>query len=182
MVGPHEREQAACLREVGDHQVGAGHDEPRPLAGMQAVAADLVAGDAHGRAALDLMRLAPEVVALQDAPARVAILFSKCSEMWNPNYAGTAMNAYQALTFLGEKVDFITGQPTNGKGDMCWQCRLTEIVDTVRIQKACLSVAAWALAEQEQRKRGAPKPFQNPFDRWYEFAAKGETGPMGTSW
>jgi hypothetical protein len=37
--------------------------------------------------------------------------------MWNPNYAGTAMNVYQALTFLGEKVDFITyRQLAQGEG------------------------------------------------------------------
>lgn len=64
--------------------------------------------DAHGRAALDLMRLAPEVVAIQDAPARVAIIYSICALLWNPEYAGDVAGIYQALTFLGEKVDFIT--------------------------------------------------------------------------
>lgn len=64
--------------------------------------------DAHGRAALDLMRLAPEVVAIQDAPARVAVVYSRCAMLWHPNYVGISMAAYEALTNLGEKVDFIT--------------------------------------------------------------------------
>ncbi len=73
--------------------------------------------DAHGRAALDLMRLAPEVVALQDAPARVAMVYSICSQAWNPDYANCAIRAYHALSLLGEKVDFITAnQLAAGKG------------------------------------------------------------------
>ena len=64
--------------------------------------------DAHGRAALDLMRLAPEVVKIQDTPARVALLYSVCSQAWNPEYSGSVGRAYQALTFMGEKIDFIT--------------------------------------------------------------------------
>ncbi len=35
----------------------------------------------------------------------------------------------QPLVIPDEKVDFVTGQPTNGHGDLCWQCRLREIVD-----------------------------------------------------
>lgn len=34
----------------------------------------------------------------------------------------------QELVIPEEKIDFVTGQPTNGHGDMCWQCRLREIV------------------------------------------------------
>lgn len=64
--------------------------------------------DAHGRASLDLMRLAPEVVKIQQAPARCAILYSICSQIWSPSYPGALNDAYQALTFMGEKVDFIT--------------------------------------------------------------------------
>lgn len=73
--------------------------------------------DAHGRAALDLMRLAPEVIALQDAPARVAIVYSICSQVWDPDYSRQVGAVYQALTFLGEKVDFITyRQIAKGEG------------------------------------------------------------------
>ena len=73
--------------------------------------------DAHGRTALDLMRLAPEVVALQDAPARGAVVYSICSNAWNPEYANCAIRAYHALSLLGEKVDFITAKQLEaGKG------------------------------------------------------------------
>lgn len=34
----------------------------------------------------------------------------------------------QELVIPDEKVDFVTGQPTSGKGDICWQCRLQEVV------------------------------------------------------
>jgi hypothetical protein len=65
--------------------------------------------DAHGRVALDLMRLAPEVTALQQAPARIAVIYSIASLV----YGGTDSEAqlsrvYRALNFLGEKLDFIT--------------------------------------------------------------------------
>jgi len=73
--------------------------------------------DAHGRTALDLMRLAPEVVKIQDAPARVAIVYSICGSVWNPNYVGDVAGVYQALAFMGEKADFITyRQLIAGKG------------------------------------------------------------------
>lgn len=64
--------------------------------------------DAHGRTALDLMRLAPEMVALQDSPARVAIVYSIASAVWNSNHLGDIGAAYEALTRCGEKVDFLT--------------------------------------------------------------------------
>ncbi len=64
--------------------------------------------DAHGRTALDLMRLAPEIVALQQAPARVALVYSLASLVWNTRYPALVAAAYEALTQLGEKVDFLT--------------------------------------------------------------------------
>jgi len=65
--------------------------------------------EAHGRVALDLMRLAPEVTAFQRAPARLAVVYSIASLI----YGGTESEAqlhrvYRALSFLGEKLDFIT--------------------------------------------------------------------------
>lgn len=73
--------------------------------------------DAHGRAALDLMRLAPEVVALQRARPRVAIVYSLCSQSWNPLYMGALNAVYQWLSLAGEKVEFVTaGQLAEGRG------------------------------------------------------------------
>jgi len=74
--------------------------------------------DAHGRTALDLMRLAPQMVALQDAPARTALVYSICSQAYNPEYSRHVATAYDTLTFLGEKVDFVTyGQLARGQAD-----------------------------------------------------------------
>lgn len=35
----------------------------------------------------------------------------------------------QELVIPDEKIDFVTGQPTSGPGDLCWRCRLAELVD-----------------------------------------------------
>ena len=64
--------------------------------------------EAHGRVALDLMRLAPEVTALQRAPARVALIYSIASLIYSPEHQRLSSRVYQALNFTGEKIDFIT--------------------------------------------------------------------------
>ncbi len=64
--------------------------------------------DMRGRAGLDLMRLAPQVAAFQTQQARVAILYSRASIVYNPAYIDQVNRVYQALNFMGEKIDFIT--------------------------------------------------------------------------
>lgn len=64
--------------------------------------------DEHGRTALDLMRLAPEVTALQRVPARLAVVYSIASLIDNPEYQTLLSRVYRALNFMGEKIDFIT--------------------------------------------------------------------------
>jgi hypothetical protein len=64
--------------------------------------------DEHGRTALDLMRLAPEVTALQRVPARVAIVYSIASLIYNPAYQELLSRVYRALNFTGERIDFVT--------------------------------------------------------------------------
>ncbi|MCE5217774.1 hypothetical protein LLH03_12190, partial [bacterium] len=65
--------------------------------------------EAHGRVALDLMRLAPEVTAFQQAPARVAVVYSIASLIYGTQEsASELLRAYHALNFCGEKIDFIT--------------------------------------------------------------------------
>jgi hypothetical protein len=61
-----------------------------------------------GRAFLDLGRHASEVAAINAAPPRVALLYSQPSIFWENNYFGTILNIYTHLTFLGEKVTFIS--------------------------------------------------------------------------
>ena len=68
---------------------------------------DLVA--AMGRTNLDLNRLAYEVTALQNAPAQVAILYSKSSHIFDyRNVTETMYDAYQYATHSGQRVDFVT--------------------------------------------------------------------------
>lgn len=65
--------------------------------------------EAHGRVALDLMRLAPEVTAFQQAPARVAVVYSIASLIYGTQESTSdLLRAYHALNFCGEKIDFIT--------------------------------------------------------------------------
>ena len=77
-----------------------------------------VCAEAHGRVALDLMRLAPEITALQQAPARLAIVYSISSLIYGRVESERQLHrVYQALNFLGEKIDFITErQLAGGKG------------------------------------------------------------------
>ena len=65
--------------------------------------------DEHGRVALDLMRLAPEVTAFQQAPARIAVVYSVASLVYGATDSERELHrVYHALNFLGEKLDFIT--------------------------------------------------------------------------
>ncbi len=65
----------------------------------------------HGRTALDLLRLGREINALQQAPARVAILYSPTSLIYDlENYTDLMTATYEALSGIGEKIAFITEQ------------------------------------------------------------------------
>jgi hypothetical protein len=68
---------------------------------------DLLA--AAGRTNLDLNRLAYEVTALQNAPAEVAVLYSRSSRVFDyTNVTETMYDAYQYATLSGQRVDFVT--------------------------------------------------------------------------
>ena len=64
--------------------------------------------EAVGRACLDLLRLAPAVTALQNAPAPVAILYSVASIVGGEEYLNELGRAYEALNLSGVKIDFIS--------------------------------------------------------------------------
>ena len=64
--------------------------------------------EAAGRVSLDLMRLGDEIVALQQAPAQVAILFTSSSIPLNEQYLDESKNAYEGLYFLDTPVRFAT--------------------------------------------------------------------------
>lgn len=64
--------------------------------------------EAHNRTGLDLLRLGREVHAFQQAPARVALIYSRAALHYNPDCERTLLRAYEALNFTGEKIEFIT--------------------------------------------------------------------------
>ncbi len=65
---------------------------------------------AMNRCALDLMRCAREVAALQNAVPRVAILYSHAATVWDPAYVGMRSRVYSALNFCGIPIGFITDE------------------------------------------------------------------------
>ena len=65
---------------------------------------------AMNRCALDLMRCAKEVAALQNEQPRVAILYSNASMVWDPNCVPMRARVYTALNFCGVPIGFITDE------------------------------------------------------------------------
>lgn len=57
---------------------------------------------------LDLNRLAEEVRAVNEEPAKVALLYSPSLLFWQENYPRTLIDLYTALSFAGYKVTFIS--------------------------------------------------------------------------
>lgn len=70
---------------------------------------------AASRVALDLQRLAPEVVALQRARAPVAIVYSTTSLLWSDHAQDAVIRSYEALNACGLPVRFVSEkQAANG--------------------------------------------------------------------
>ncbi|WP_158289299.1 sugar-binding protein [Paenibacillus flagellatus] len=67
---------------------------------------DVVA--AIGRTNHDLNRLAREVTAFQNAETRVAILYAVPSSVYSTAYPAACLNAYEAVSFSGVKVGFLS--------------------------------------------------------------------------
>ncbi|MDQ1257660.1 MAG: hypothetical protein QG656_2266, partial [Candidatus Hydrogenedentes bacterium] len=65
---------------------------------------------AMSRCALDLMRCANEVAALQNIEPRVAVLYSNAAATWNPGYVAARSRVYEALNFCGIPIGFITDE------------------------------------------------------------------------
>ena len=63
---------------------------------------------AASRTMFDLNRLARQVSTVSGQPPRVALLYSYTSAYWDDQYPTDMMDAYVALTFLGEPVGFVT--------------------------------------------------------------------------
>jgi hypothetical protein len=82
------------------------HERNSDFAGSVLHRPDVVS--AVGRTNLDLNRLAHEVTALQNEPARTAILFSNPSRIYDGAYLSTLDKIYNSLIFNGQKAGFIT--------------------------------------------------------------------------
>ncbi len=61
-----------------------------------------------GRAFLDINRFAREVSAVNQAQPRFALLYAMPSVFWEEDYRQTIWDAYTHLSFLGEKVTFVS--------------------------------------------------------------------------
>lgn len=61
-----------------------------------------------GRVNLDMNRAASELVALQEAPLDVAILYSMTSQVWDPQVRQETDALFTALSFMGLKIGFVT--------------------------------------------------------------------------
>ncbi len=72
--------------------------------------------EAAGRAHLDLMRLSRQVVALQDAPRSVGLLFSIAAIVHDEDYLPALQRSYEALCLAGVPVRFVSeGQAAGGE-------------------------------------------------------------------
>ncbi|MBD1382274.1 beta-galactosidase [Metabacillus arenae] len=61
-----------------------------------------------GKTGLDLNRLAHEVTAFQEDKAEIAILYSTTSTVYGSNYYEAVASAYEAASYSGQKVGFIS--------------------------------------------------------------------------
>jgi len=71
---------------------------------------------AVGQTNLDLNRLAEEVTALQHAPADAAILYALPSKLLSGSYTAASAAAYEALSFSGYNVKFVTEKQVSEGG------------------------------------------------------------------
>jgi hypothetical protein len=82
------------------------HDKNSDFAGSILHRPDVVS--AVGKTNLDLNRLAYEVTALQNEPARIAILYSNPAKIYDGTYMENVSKVYENIIFNGLKPGFIT--------------------------------------------------------------------------
>jgi hypothetical protein len=86
-----------------------------------------------GKAMFDLNRLSRELEAINLAKPRVALLYSQTSVFWESHYSETCINLYNALTWLGQEVTFISerqlSEGQNPKVDLILLPRVTHVPD-----------------------------------------------------
>ncbi len=87
--------------------------------------------DSTSRTALDLMRCADQVAALQREPAKVAIVYSVASAISSPDHINSLSSIYLSLLFSGMRVSFISDrQLSEGQGK---QFKMIILPNTTRL-------------------------------------------------
>ena len=123
MYAPHARTnlwqsavhgQSAMAMWVWERTTGPGDPNYSSYGGSVYHRPDVAA--AVGQTNLDLNRLAEEVTALQQAPADAAILYSLPSKVYSNSYTAASAAAYEALSFSGYKVKFVTEKQVSEGG------------------------------------------------------------------
>ena len=129
---------------------------------------------AAGQAMFDLNRLSVEVAALSNAPARVAMLYSVPCFYWQNAYYPTMKNIYAALSFLGQRVTFISERQlaAGTRGDVDWIIlpRATHVTDrtvealgshVARGGKVIAAGADFLSRDEHDRPRKRPPVFRS---------------------
>lgn len=123
---------------------------------------------AMSRAALDLMRLAPEMTAIQNLTPRVALLFSNSAQVHDTRFVGEIERVYEALNFCGVPIGFVTEEQAAAGGLESYDCLivtgsrtvLREAADAIRAFQArggrLISLGAGNMIEDEYGRPVTP--------------------------
>lgn len=116
---------------------------------------------AHGRAALDGLRLAAPIAQFVEAPPEIALVYSPSSHIQNPgDYTSSLRNTFTALTFTGRKIGFISEkQLAAGKFGKLKAIVLTDV--THLDAKAAAALAKFAEQSGKLFLVGAPPAFDS---------------------
>jgi|GEM_PF-359913 len=123
MYAPHTRTnlwqsavhgQSAMTMWVWERTSGPGDPNYSSYGGSVYHRPDVAA--AVGKTNLDLNRLAEQVTALQQAPADAAILYALPSKLYSNTFTAASAAAYEALSFSGYKVKFVTEKQVSEGG------------------------------------------------------------------
>jgi hypothetical protein len=92
---------------------------------------------ATGQTNLDLNRLAREVTALQNEQPQAAILYSAASAVFSGDYDNVLLRSYEALSYSGEKVGFVSEKQTAQGGLSAY--KLLVVPAASRVEAATLA-------------------------------------------
>lgn len=116
--------------------------------------------EAFATAALDVNRLAPIVLAFQNAPTDVAILFSQSSKVFDQGdpHLQSALNAFEGTSFGGYNVRFVTEQQSsNGALE---HAKIVVIPDTPAVSDQTFrALSDYVEADGTVARTGAPIPY-----------------------